>query len=225
MSDTSRTPGDGDDSRTQDDGDTGRGTETGLDAGDEAALDDVPDWEDEYLDRVSDRLLHNYDLEKDRVVEGERFTLYGRMELHSQKHFFHPALSFAHHESFEHLFVRRMDRVDVPALERFVDLGHRLAEDWIEPNEEHFCTEFTFVAVVPTITESVGDHVAGFRDRTMLKMGYNGHYEVNLLVVAPDEEELVASENADVAVAFRLWEQIEREEPGILGLIARRLQL
>ena len=186
---------------------------------------EVPEWDDEYLDRVSDRLAINYDLEKDRTVRGERFTLYGRMELRSHKHFLHPSLSFAHHSSHEHLFVARRDRVDGATLDRFVELGHALADEWIEPDEEHFSTDFTFVVVAPSIPERVQERVAGFRDRTMLKFGYNGHYEINLAVVTSETETLVASQEADVATAFRLWEPIEREEPGILDLIARRFQL
>ncbi|SEW11560.1 hypothetical protein [Natrinema salifodinae] len=196
-----------------------------LDSNSETKPADVPDWDDEYVDRVSDRLLHNYDLEKDYAVDGERFTLYGRMDLTSQKHFLHPAISIAEHESTEHLFVDRVDRVDDRTLDRYVELGHRLADDWIDADEEHFSTEFTFVAVAPSIPDAVRDRVAGFSDRTLLKYGYFGHYELNLIVVAPDDEDLVASENADVATAFRLWERIERKEPGILGLIARRFQL
>ena len=202
-----------------------RHTETGIEVGDDPDELDVPTWEDEYVDRVSDRLMYNYDLEKDRVVDGHRFTLYGRMELHSEKHFLHPAFSFAHHESFEHLFVTHEPRIDEGTLERFVDLGHELADEWIEPNEEHFSTDFTFVLLTEEIPGAVYDHVASFNDRTMLKLGYNGHYEINLVVVAPDREELVSSEGAEVEAAFRLWEPIERKEPGILGLIARRLQL
>ncbi|QCS41843.1 hypothetical protein [Natrinema versiforme] len=185
----------------------------------------VPDWDDEYVDRVSDRLMHNYDLEKDRSVDGERFTLYGRMDLASQKHFLHPSISIAEHESTEHLFVDRVDSVDDRLLDRYVDLGHQLADDWIDPDEEHYSTEFTFVAVAPSIPDEIRSRVAGFSERTLLKYGYNGHYEINLAVVAPEPEDLVASENADIATAFRLWERIERKEVGLLGLIARRLQL
>ena len=121
-------------------------------SGPEPDVDDLPVWDDEYVDRVSDRLIHNYDLEKDRVVDGERFTLYGQMELHSQKHFLHPALSFGHHESYEHLFVTRVDRVDDATLARLVDLGHDLAEgEWSDPHDEHFSTDVTFVVIAPTI--------------------------------------------------------------------------
>lgn len=188
-------------------------------------LETVPHWDDEYVDRVSDRLMYNYDLEKDRAVAGERFTMYGRMDLVSQKHFLHPAISFAEHETTEHLFVQRIDRVDERTLDRFVDLGHDLADEWIDPDEEHFCTEFTFVAVAPEIPDDVRDRVSSFDGRTLLKYGYHGHYEINLVVVAPDMEALVACDNADVATAFRLWDEIERDEPGLLDLIARRLQL
>ncbi|SIR57716.1 hypothetical protein [Natronorubrum thiooxidans] len=187
-------------------------------------LEGVPDWDDEYVDRVSDRLLHNYDLEKEYTVDGERFTLYGRMDLVSKKQFLHPALSIAEHESTEHLFVRRVDRVDDRTLDRFVDLGERLADEWIEPTEEHFATAFTFVAIAPSIPDSIRERVAEFDGRTMLKYGFHGHYEINLAVVAPDSTDLVASDNADVATAFRLWEPIESDEPGLLGRLSRRLR-
>lgn len=216
MSDTPPTPGD--------EPGPERAAETGPEAGD-AVDEDLPELDDEYLHRVSKRLVYNYDLEKDRVVEGERFELYGRMELTSRKHFLHPALSFAHHESTEHLFVTRRPRVDDPTLDRYVEVGHALADEWIEPDEEHFSTDFTFVVVTESIPQSVRDRVSGFEDRTLLKFGYNGHYEINLAVVDPGSEDLVGSPEAEVATAFRLWEEIEREEPGVLGLIARRLQL
>ncbi|WP_255168578.1 hypothetical protein [Natrononativus amylolyticus] len=200
-----------------------RGGEPADGAGDDGRA--VPDWDDEYVDRVSDRLMHNYDLEKDFVVCGERFTLYGRMDLTSKKHLFHPSLSLAEHGSTEHLFVRRVDRVDDRTLEGLVDLGETLAGEWIEPDEEHFSTDFTFVVIAPSVPEDVRDRVAKFDGRTLLKYGFHGHYEINLAVVAPEAEEFVASENADVTAAFRLWEPIEPSEPGILGLISRRLQL
>jgi hypothetical protein len=181
----------------------------------EVEYPDVPDWDDEYIDRVSDRLLFNYDLERDHRIRGESFSLYGELRMENQRQFFHPALSYGRHESAEHLFVRRADRPSVAELERLVVLGHDLAED-IEADEEHFSTDFTFTLVANQLDE-VREFVADFHDRTLLKYGYYGHYEVNLVVAAPESEELVASQNADVAEAFRLWEPDETEQ----GLLAR----
>ncbi|AEN06990.1 hypothetical protein Halar_3385 [halophilic archaeon DL31] len=85
---------------------------------------DVPEWIDEYLDRVSDRLMFNYDLEKDFRAGGERFDLYGEMEMHHEKHFLHPVLSYGHHDNYEHVFANRAAHLDVAGFERLVDLGH-----------------------------------------------------------------------------------------------------
>jgi len=190
------------------------------------ASPEVPTWEDEYIDRVSDRLLHNYDLEKDHRVDGERFDLYGQMRIESEKHFFHPSLAYGNHASTEHLFARRVDSVSVADLEALSSLGHDLADEWIEVDEQHFSTDFTFALVAPEIPADVASFVERYDDRNLLKLGYYGHYEVNLLVVAPEAEEGVGSENADVLQAFTLWEHIEPARgPGLLGLIARRLQI
>jgi hypothetical protein len=187
---------------------------------------DRPEWDDEYVDRVADRLMFNYDLEKDFAVGGQSFDLYGEMRLESEKHFFHPSISFAHHESREHLFARRIDRVRVSDLEALVDLGHRLADEWIEANDEHFSTDFTFAVVSEELSPEVRSFVESFKDRTLLKFGYHGHYEVNLLVAAPSTESLALSEGAEVGKAFAVWEPLEPEpEPGLLDLIARRLQI
>lgn len=207
-------------------GDPGRVEGPGGELGPTDELpEEVPVWEDGYVDRVSDRLMHNYDLEKDVVVHGERFTLYGRMEIHNQKHMFHPAISFAHHDLHEHLFARRHRIVDVDELRRLVELGHALADEWVEADENHYSTDFTFAAIVPEIPDGVGSFVESFKDRNLLKLGYHGHYEINLLVVAPDREAIVASPGADVRLAFALWESIETSDPGLLDLILRRLQL
>ncbi|MFB6071248.1 MAG: hypothetical protein ABEJ76_09510, partial [Halanaeroarchaeum sp.] len=95
-------------------------------------FEDVPNWDDGYLDRVSDRLMHNYDLEKDVTVHGERFDLAGEMRVENEKHFFHPSLNYANHESREYLYARRQDGVTVADLERLVDLGHDVAEERVE---------------------------------------------------------------------------------------------
>lgn len=198
---------------------TGRGADVEVDG------EDIPDWDDEYVDRVSDRLMYNYDLEKGRREDGVAFTLYGRMRVHNQKHFLHPAVKFAEHDATEHLFVRRVDAVARADLERLVDLGHDLADSWIDADEEHFSTDFTFGVIADSIPAEVREFVSGFKERTLLRYGFHGHYEVNLFVVAPPEKDVVASESAEVAEAFALWNPIERKEPGLWDLIKRRFQL
>jgi hypothetical protein len=189
----------------------------------EAVEADLPEYGDDYLDAVRDRIAASYDLDRDRRVRGERFEMYGMLHMDRHKQFFHPALRFGHHYSEEHLFVRRADAVSEADLDRLVALGHDLADEWLEPSEEHYLTEFTFVVVAPEVPAAVADRVADFRDRTLLKGGYFGHYEVNLVVVAPDRERAVASRQADVAQAFRTWETVEPEGPGLVERVVRRI--
>ncbi len=185
--------------------------------------EEVPRWEDEYFDRVSDRLMYSYDLDRDHRVRGESFDLYGEFRLRNQKQFFHPALSYADHETKEYLFARRTDRPTVADLESLVELGHELASERIVPSEEHYETVFTFVVVVADgISDDVRTFVEGFRERELLAFGYYGHYEVNIVVVDPDAETAIASEQADTAEAFALWGDVERPTEGFLSRFAKR---
>lgn len=216
---------------------------TAAEAGPDA--DSTPEWDDEYLDRVGDALKFNYDLEKDRTVEvggsaesaaagssedgtagsarsagvaaREEFDLYGLLRIDGRKQFLHPSISFANSRVREHLFARRGERVTLADLERLVDLGHDLADEWVEADETHQGTEFTFVVVAPRVTDEVREFVEGFKDRTLLKFGYYGHYEIHLAVVAPEDEDAAASPGADVAKAFTFWAEPEGESPGVLG--------
>lgn len=184
-----------------------------------------PTWDDDYLMEVAGRLVYHYDLQKDFRVEGEQFPLYGEMTIENKKHFLHPSIEIGNHQSYEHLFTRRVDNVSTRELDRLVELGHELAEEWIDADEEHYSTEFTFVTVTPDIPAAVRSKVSGLDERTLLKYGYNGHYEVNLVVASPESKELVSNEAADVDTAFRTWEEIESDEPTLFDLIKRRLQL
>ncbi|MFC4359435.1 hypothetical protein ACFO0N_15945 [Halobium salinum] len=191
---------------------------------------EVPDWDDEYLDRVSDRLMFSYDLERDYRVRGEGFDLYGRLLVESQKQLWHPSLNYANHESREHLFARRVGTATVAELDRLVSLAHDLAGEWIERTEEHFGTDFTFVLVADGIPDDVREYVAGFDERTLLRFGYYGHYRVNLAVVAPEgvgtgSGDAVASAEADVVDAFTLWREVpvDRGTPGLFQRFVRRL--
>ncbi|MEF8778778.1 MAG: hypothetical protein V5A36_07690 [Natronomonas sp.] len=182
----------------------------------------VPNWEDEYLDRVSDRLMYNYDLERDRRIRGERWTMYGEMRVLNQKQFFHPALNYADHEAEEYLFVRRETEPSVSELQQLVELGHEIADERIIADEEHFGTDVTFVLVCEDVPDDVAEFVEGFRERELLKFGYYGHYDVNLVVVDPDAETAVASEAADVAEAFLLWEDVTKPNEGFFSRFAKR---
>ncbi len=186
-------------------------------------VENVPDWvDDPYLDRVSDRLMYNYTLERDHRLRGRTWDLYGEMRVLNQKQFFHPALSYADHESEEYLYARRVDRPTVRELEELVKLGHDLADERVNGNEEHYRTDFTFVLVADELPDDVRDFVDGQRERTLLKYGYYGHYEVNLGVVVPDTREMVAGEAADVMAAFRLWEDVSEADEGFLSRFAKR---
>jgi hypothetical protein len=194
---------------------------TGLEG--EGELADVPDWGDEYLDRVSDRLMSSYDLEKDYAVRGRTYPMYGQMLVKNQKQFFVAALRYGYHESTEHLFVSQSGTVAVRDLERDVELAHDLADDWITLDDDHFETEFTFVHVVDEITDDVAAYVESLDERTLLKAGFKGHYEPHLIVVAPEREAIVASESADVWRAFRLWDPVDDGQPS--GFLERVQQL
>ncbi|EMA19827.1 hypothetical protein [Haloarcula argentinensis] len=186
-------------------------------------VEEVPHWTDDpYFDRVSDRLMYNYTLERDHQLRGERWDLYGEMRVLNQKQFFHPALSYGDHESEEYLYARRVDRPTVGELKRLVELGHDLADKRVTPNEEHYRTDFTFVLVADELPDEVRSFVEGQRERTLLKYGYYGHYEVNLGVVVPDAQKAVAGEAADVVEAFVLWEDVTQPEEGVLSRLAKR---
>ncbi|RNJ25256.1 hypothetical protein [Halosegnis longus] len=188
-----------------------------------------PTFDDEYLDDVAARLVYNYDLDRDKRAGGQRFELYGRLRIQSRKQFLHESINYANQNVNEHLFATRRESVSVGDIESAVELGHELAEtgDWITADETHRSTDFTFVFVVPAVPEPVREFVHQFRDRTLLRYGYNGHYEVNLVVVAPEEDAYVASEEADVWRAFAPWADSDPDpEPRLIerirGLLTRK---
>ncbi|WP_435196628.1 hypothetical protein [Natronomonas sp. EA1] len=195
-----------------------------VEAPDETAAIPRPDWDDAYLDRVADRLVTNYDLERDHREGGERFDLFGRLYMESQKQFLHPSVNFANHHQQEYLYARRTDGVSVAEIDRLVDLADDLAAKYVEADEEHYGTDFTFVLVVPEVPEDVRERVASLNERTLIKYGYHGHYEVNVAVVAPEAEEAVRSHGADVAQAFVLWERLPDPAPGLLKRLLGRIR-
>lgn len=178
----------------------------------------VPRWEDEpYLEAVALRLLHHYDLWQEYEVDDRQFPMYGQLYIQNERHAMHPSLSFAEHTSREHVFVVREDRPTRSTIDDLEAFGEQLADRWIEASEDHYSTDFTFAVVAETLADDVQSAVADYRNRTLLRYGYHGHYEINVLVVAPDEERLVESENTDLGSAFRTWESIERDQSGLVG--------
>ena len=201
--------------------DTSAGTEDSPEGTDGLPIaewpEGVPRWNDDYFDRVALRLTHHYDLERDFDVDGNRFPMYGRLHVLHERHVIHQSVTFAEHRAEEHVFVDEITTPTVGDLERLSALGERLADEWIDADEDHYSTDFSFVVVARNLADDVATFVEGYSNRTLLKYGYYGHTEVNLVVVVPDEETSVASATADVEQAFRVWEPIVKTEPGRIG--------
>lgn len=184
-----------------------------------------PRWEDEYLEEVANRLMFSYDLERDHEVDDTVYTMYGIMQVESRTHILHPLINYGNHFSYDHLLVDRKAAVGVADLERQVELGHELADRWIVPDAEHYSTDFTFVTIVEEITDEARAYVESYEERNLLKLGYHGHYEINLILTAPAEEDIAASANADVHRAFATWRDVENiERPGFFGRVLQSIR-
>lgn len=184
-----------------------------------------PEWDDPYLEEVAKRVTYHYDLEKDRDLDGTVYDMYGLVQVESRTHIFHPLLNYGNHYSYEHFFAKRRRFISVSDLERQVELGHDLASRWIVPDEEHHNTDFTFITIVEEIPDDVRQFVESYQERNLLKLGFHGHYEINLIVVAPETESIAASGSADLHRAFATWQDVENPEtPGFFGRVLRSIR-
>lgn len=182
----------------------------------------LPALEDDYLARVARRLVSSYDLESGVEAGEATFDIGGELRVESSKHLFHPSVSYANHHMREYLYADRRASVSREDLEELVELGHELADRRVEPSSEHKATEFTFVVVAPAIPDDVRSFVRGFTDRTLLKYGFHGHYEIHCCVVAPDRQAIVASDRTEIDEAFAVWRAPE-EKRGLLGRLLASL--
>ncbi len=151
----------------------------------------------------------------DHRLRGERWDLYGEMRV-LNRNSLPPGASYGDDESEESstpvASTGRRRRTEATGR-----TGSRPCDERVSGNEEHYRTDFTFVLVADEIPDEVRSFVEGQRERTLLKYGYYGHYEVNLGVVAPDEQDAVAGEAADVVEAFVLWEDVTQPDEGVLS--------
>ncbi|WP_330630960.1 hypothetical protein [Halocatena halophila] len=171
-----------------------------------------------YLERVLDRLRHSYDLTADRTVDGRTFDWYGHCRIEHQKSFLHPSISYGDHASLDHLFVQRRDGVEQSDLTEFAEVAHSIASDWIDPSPTHYETSFTFAVLVPELSPTVESFVSEFTDRTLLRYGLHGRYDVAFVVAAPSDQQMAASPEAEVARAFSFTELDPPEKPsGLRG--------
>lgn len=183
----------------------------------------IPELTDPYLETVGQRLVHNYDLESDYTVNGEQFDLYGYLEVHNKRQVLHPALSVGHHEAREHVFLKRTETLSEADLDRVIELGHALAEEWITADEEHYSTEFIFAFVTTSLAAPVSNRIEELDERTLLKFGYHGHYDIHIAAVDPTQQHLVSNAAFDLTEALRTWDPVSGTDPGLVTRLVRRL--
>lgn len=190
---------------------------------DDPSESEFPEWERDYLNRLAGRIVHSYDLEKNKHIRGFDFTLYASFEAQRHKQLFHPAISYAEHNLYEYLFVNEYDTVTIETVDQLIDLGHELADDWIDADDDHYATEFSFGLIVPSIPDDIRQYVSRIDERTMLRYGFDGHYDIHIIVVAPEEQSIVATDRAEIQAAFIEWDTQSRST-GIFSSLLDQLR-
>lgn len=103
------------------------------------------------LSRLLDAYSHNYDIERDAVIEGHSFPATATYYLRDENYLISRQHVLSAVESHEYVYFFLTDHLDVPTLQAQIELTKQLGLSNIRPGKTHMCSYVTLVVLAGTM--------------------------------------------------------------------------
>jgi hypothetical protein len=150
-----------------------------------------------YLENVSEKLSCNFDFMDNNEFRGTLFDLTAKSHIRNEKYLATKQTVLYAYENNEYCFFKTMDEVNFKDVDRIFNTIKHVANDFVEPSEEHMSTTFTGIIITEKpIDEDMKRKIKKLRYQKSYKMGFHGWSSVRLVIVELGTGNVVASREA-----------------------------
>lgn len=137
----------------------------------------------EYLKLMEARLRNYFEIEKEKVLEGETFNLYGKYQMMLGRTFLGKKDIIDKFETNEHVMIKCVDCLKQSELEGYLAYLSELPKKLVSLNKYHKSTYLNFVLVCSNNIQCDTTTIKKYRYEKIFGFYFKGFCEVRLVVV------------------------------------------
>lgn len=146
---------------------------------------------EKYLENLENKLRSSFDLYRDHMVNENKFDLYGRFYMMTERYLLIKKAKIYGMENNEHILVNKIDNLDASKLRGFIDCIKGSIDHIVDPHPEHMSSILTGVLVIDesikTLSDEIVDDVLNFKFHKGFSFGLRGWVDVRLLIVSLED--------------------------------------
>lgn len=141
-----------------------------------------------YLENLENKLRTSFDICRDHTIKEQKFDLYGRFYMTTERYLLTKKAKIFGIENNEHILVRKVDLLNRSSFDEFKENIVSLIDDIVDPHPEHMSSIVTGVIVVDKSIESIDkdifDDIGNYKFHKGFSFGLRGWVDVRLLIVS-----------------------------------------
>lgn len=141
-----------------------------------------------YIEELEKKLVNNFDLCRDYKVNGEKYDLFAKYHLRSEKYFFSKSAKIYGMENNEYILIKTFTSFDKDDFDLYKNRIIKAIDKLVEAHVEHMSSIVTAVIVVEEgeekITNDVIERISSFKHHKGFSFGFKGWVDIRMLLVS-----------------------------------------
>ncbi len=142
----------------------------------------------EYLETVENKLIRNFDITRDYMLNDLEYDFYGKFYMRNEKYLLVKKAVIYAFENNEHVFIKGYKDLNKKDYHIYTDNLIKSIRTVINPTREHMCSIISGVIVADSVLEEdleyITKSVRKFIYNKSFAFGYKGWVEIRLLLVS-----------------------------------------
>ena len=156
---------------------------------------------EEYIEELEKKLIRSFDIYRNYEMGDDKFHLYARYHMRSEKYFLVKSAKIYGLESNEYILVKMMENLDNRDLEIFKNSMINSIDELVELNDDHMSSVITGVLLTDKSLDEIDDDVlkkiSRFKYHKGFSFGFKGWVDIRLLLVSLKDGSNIANKKGE----------------------------
>lgn len=141
-----------------------------------------------YIEELEKKLVNNFDLCRDYKVNGEKYDLFAKYHLRSEKYFFSKSAKIYGIENNEYILIKTFTSFDKDDFDLYKNRIIKAIDKLVEAHVEHMSSIVTAIILFEEgeeeITTDVIERISSFKYHKGFSFGFKGWVDIRMLLVS-----------------------------------------
>lgn len=162
-----------------------------------------------YIDELEKKLVNNFDLYRNYIIDGQEYDLFAKYHLRSEKYFFSKSAKIYGMENNEYILLKAFTDFDKDDFDLYKNRIIKAIDKLVEAQGDHMSSIITAVIVVEAgkgkITKDILEGISSFKYHKSFSFGLRGWVDIRMLLVSLNDGLLLTNKKGkEVREVYRI---------------------